>query len=70
MSFLSQSENSLPMLAASARVPLLLGPGDYRAAGLKLPAGAQIIGVRGSSRLLFAVIVVVIALAGIATSST
>jgi len=40
--------------AAGAKVPLLLGPGDYRAAGLKLPTGTQIIGVRGASRLLFA----------------
>ena len=39
--------------AAGAKVPLLLGPGDYRAAGLKLPSGAQIIGVRGASRLVF-----------------
>ncbi|MBX9825132.1 MAG: TIGR03808 family TAT-translocated repetitive protein [Xanthobacteraceae bacterium] len=39
--------------AAGAKVPLLLGPGDYRAAGLKLPSGAQIIGVRGATRLLF-----------------
>jgi uncharacterized secreted repeat protein (TIGR03808 family) len=40
--------------AAGAKVPLLLGPGDYRASGLKLPNGAQIIGVRGATRLLFA----------------
>jgi uncharacterized secreted repeat protein (TIGR03808 family) len=40
--------------AAGAKVPLLLGPGDYRASGLKLPSGAQIIGVRGATRLLFA----------------
>ncbi|MBX9842751.1 MAG: TIGR03808 family TAT-translocated repetitive protein [Xanthobacteraceae bacterium] len=39
--------------AAGAKVPLLLGPGDYRAAGLKLPNGAQIVGVRGATRLLF-----------------
>lgn len=39
--------------AAGARVPLMLGPGEYRATGLKLPSGAQIIGVRGSSRILF-----------------
>jgi uncharacterized secreted repeat protein (TIGR03808 family) len=37
--------------AAGARVPLMLGPGDYRAVGLKLPSGAQIVGVRGSTRL-------------------
>src|SRR5688572_26473318 len=40
--------------AAGAKVPLLLGPGDYRVAGLKLPNGAQIAGVRGSTRLVFA----------------
>jgi uncharacterized secreted repeat protein (TIGR03808 family) len=40
--------------AAGAKVPLMLGPGDYRASGLKLPSGAQIIGVRGATRLLFA----------------
>jgi uncharacterized secreted repeat protein (TIGR03808 family) len=37
--------------AAGARVPLALGPGVYRAGDLKLPAGAQIIGVRGATRL-------------------
>lgn len=40
--------------AAGARVPLMLGPGDYRAAGLKLPSYAQIVGVRGATRLVFA----------------
>jgi uncharacterized secreted repeat protein (TIGR03808 family) len=38
---------------AGARVPLVLGPGEYRTGELKLPAGAQIIGVRGASRLVF-----------------
>jgi len=38
---------------AAARVPLMLGPGDYRAGGLALPAGAQIIGVRGATRLIY-----------------
>ena len=40
--------------AAGARVPLMLGPGDYRAAGLKLPSYAQIVGVRGATRLVLA----------------
>ena len=40
--------------AAGARVPLMLGPGEYRAAGLKLPSGTQIVGVRGSTRLVLA----------------
>jgi uncharacterized secreted repeat protein (TIGR03808 family) len=39
---------------AGARVPLMLGPGDYRVGGLSLPAGAQLIGVRGATRLIFA----------------
>ncbi len=38
---------------AGARVPLMLGPGDYRVGGLKLPNGAQLIGVRGATRLIF-----------------
>jgi uncharacterized secreted repeat protein (TIGR03808 family) len=38
--------------AAGARVPLLLGPGDYHVAGLKLPSGTQIVGVRGATRLI------------------
>jgi uncharacterized secreted repeat protein (TIGR03808 family) len=37
--------------AARARVPLMLGPGVYRAGGLRLPAGAQLFGVRGATRL-------------------
>jgi len=38
---------------AGARVPLMLGPGDYRAGDLRLPAGTQLIGVRGATRLIF-----------------
>ena len=38
--------------AAYARVPLALGPCVYRAGDLKLPAGAQLIGVRGATRLM------------------
>jgi uncharacterized secreted repeat protein (TIGR03808 family) len=37
--------------AARSRVPLLLSPGLYRAGDLKLPAGAQLLGVRGATRL-------------------
>src|SRR5262249_13406810 len=37
--------------AAGARVPLVLGPGSYPAGDLRLPAGAQIVGVRGATRL-------------------
>jgi len=40
--------------AAAARVPLALPPGDYRAADLKLPSGAQLVGIRGASRLVLA----------------
>jgi uncharacterized secreted repeat protein (TIGR03808 family) len=39
--------------AAGARVPLVLGPGVYRVGDLRLPSGAQIVGVRGATRLLF-----------------
>lgn len=39
--------------AAGARVPLVLGPGEYRASELKLSTGAQIAGVRGATRLVF-----------------
>ena len=39
--------------AAGARVPLVLGPGEYRTGELRLPAGAQLIGVRGATRLIF-----------------
>ena len=37
--------------AAGAHAPLALAPGVYRAGDLVLPAGAQIVGVRGASRL-------------------
>jgi uncharacterized secreted repeat protein (TIGR03808 family) len=40
--------------AAAQRVPLALGPGVYRAGDLKLPAGAQVTGVRGATRLVLA----------------
>lgn len=36
-----------------ARTPLALPPGAYRVGNLRLPAGAQIVGVRGATRLLF-----------------
>jgi len=39
--------------AARTRVPLALAPGVYRVGGLTLPAGAQILGVRGATRLSF-----------------
>lgn len=38
---------------AGARVPLVLGPGEYRASELRLPTGTQIAGVRGATRLTF-----------------
>jgi uncharacterized secreted repeat protein (TIGR03808 family) len=37
--------------AAAERVPLMLAPGYYRASDLKLPSGANIVGVRGATRL-------------------
>ena len=37
--------------AAGARVPLVLGPGVYRCGDIKLASGAQIVGVRGATRL-------------------
>jgi uncharacterized secreted repeat protein (TIGR03808 family) len=37
--------------AARDRVPLALAPGVYRAGDLNLPAGAQILGVRGATRI-------------------
>jgi len=37
--------------AARRRVPLILVPGVYRAGDLKLPDGAQLLGVRGATRL-------------------
>jgi uncharacterized secreted repeat protein (TIGR03808 family) len=39
--------------AARARMPLALPPGIYRTGMLRLPAGAQLIGVRGATRLQF-----------------
>lgn len=39
--------------AASARVPLVLAPGTYRAGGVRLPSGAHLLGMRSASRLLF-----------------
>ena len=35
-------------------MPLVLGPGEYRTGPLKLPAGTQIVGVRGATKLVFA----------------
>src|SRR5262245_16908877 len=37
--------------AARTRSPVAIAPGVYRAGGVKLPAGAQLIGVRGATRL-------------------
>jgi uncharacterized secreted repeat protein (TIGR03808 family) len=39
--------------SAAARAPLVLPPGIYRAGALKLPAGAQLIGIRGATRLVY-----------------
>jgi uncharacterized secreted repeat protein (TIGR03808 family) len=39
--------------ATRARVPLALAPGVYRAGQLRLERGAQIVGVRGATRLVF-----------------
>jgi uncharacterized secreted repeat protein (TIGR03808 family) len=39
--------------AAAARVPLVLPPGVYRTAALKLPVGAQLVGMRGATRLVY-----------------
>ena len=38
--------------AARTRAPLVLAPGVYRAGDLNLPAGAQLFGVRGATRLI------------------
>ncbi|HUI94711.1 MAG TPA: TIGR03808 family TAT-translocated repetitive protein [Xanthobacteraceae bacterium] len=38
--------------AAAAHAPLALAPGVYRAGDLALPSGAQIVGVRGATRLI------------------
>jgi uncharacterized secreted repeat protein (TIGR03808 family) len=40
--------------AARALVPLALPPGVYRVGTLRLPTGAQLVGVRGATRLVFA----------------
>src|SRR6185437_7414247 len=37
--------------AATAHAPLALAPGTYRAGDLMLPAGAQIRGIRGATRI-------------------
>lgn len=39
--------------ATRARMPLWLAPGRYHAGNLTLPAGAQLIGVRGATRITF-----------------
>jgi uncharacterized secreted repeat protein (TIGR03808 family) len=39
--------------AARTRIPLALAPGVYRAGGLTLSAGVQIVGVRGATRIAF-----------------
>jgi len=39
--------------AAHAQVPLALPPGVYRVGMLRLPNGAQLVGVRGATRLVF-----------------
>lgn len=39
--------------AAGARLPLRLQPGTYRVGEVRLPAFAQIVGVRGATRLIF-----------------
>src|ERR1700730_872008 len=38
--------------AARARAPLAIAPGTYRAGNLKLPAGAQLLGVRGATQII------------------
>ena len=38
--------------AAATRTPLNLQPGTYRAAGLELPPGTQIVGVAGATRII------------------
>jgi uncharacterized secreted repeat protein (TIGR03808 family) len=38
--------------AARARAPLAIAPGVYRAGNLKLPAGAQLLGVRGATQII------------------
>jgi len=39
--------------AARTRSPLALPPGSYRVGNLKLPAGAELVGTRGATRLTF-----------------
>src|SRR5437667_5571741 len=39
--------------AARARVPLAIAPGSYRVGHIKLPTGAQLVGVRGATKLIF-----------------
>lgn len=39
---------------AASRTPLALAPGVYRAGGLRLPSGAQLVGVRGATKLMAA----------------
>ncbi|HZD89176.1 MAG TPA: TIGR03808 family TAT-translocated repetitive protein, partial [Pseudolabrys sp.] len=39
--------------AARSRLPLFLAPGRYRAGGLTLRSGSQIVGVRGATRLVY-----------------
>lgn len=39
--------------AATERLPLFLPPGSYRCGEIYLPAGAQLFGIRGATRLLF-----------------
>jgi uncharacterized secreted repeat protein (TIGR03808 family) len=38
--------------AARVRAPLAIAPGMYRAGNLKLPAGAQLLGVRGATQII------------------
>jgi uncharacterized secreted repeat protein (TIGR03808 family) len=38
--------------AARTRAPLMLAPGVYRAGGLTLPAGASLVGIRGTTGLI------------------
>lgn len=39
--------------AAARQAPVILKPGSYRAAGLRLPPNTHLIGVRGATRLVF-----------------
>jgi uncharacterized secreted repeat protein (TIGR03808 family) len=39
--------------AAGARIPLAFGPGVYRTGHLNIPAGSQLVGVRGATRFSF-----------------